>query len=215
MPIVTLGELIQQAYDRVENNRAFYPREEVVDIINEGICVFNLFTAFLQETVELPGLTVAGRVFYAVPPPIIIPIRIQYEGRLLEPYALSNIDQAVPDWLKHNSNSEGYPPQQWVPIGIDKFALYPADAEGGRSVQVTGVIEPPPLVEDDDEMIFPVEIGNTFSDYCAHALQLDEGGATFKTSELIYKSFLSDVSAQSYLTTIRQPSKIAIIRNPK
>jgi hypothetical protein len=215
MPQVTLEELIEQVYDRVENNRVFYPRDEVVDVINEGICVFNLFIGFLQNTVDLPGLTVAGRVIYDVPAPIIIPIRIQYEGRMLEPWAMSNIGYTIPDWMQKTSAMEGYPPQHWVPIGISKFGLHPADSEGGRVVSITGIIEPTPLVDDDDVIQFPIEVGNSFSDYCAHVLQLDEGGMTFKTSEAIYDSFLADVSAQSYLATLRQPYKNSVIRNPK
>lgn len=205
MPSVTLGDLKGRLYEYLERNSLFYPDDELVDAINESICTLNLYTGFLQGNATTM-FTVANRVIYDVPSNILMLMRVKLRDRYLEPVGLTAMCRSNTRWMKNTTATEAMPVANWVPIGVRRFALYPADAIGGSAMLLTGVLEPTPLVDDDDVMQFPNEYDTTVIDLSKHVLQLDEGGAIFTKASTGYQEFLRDAKELTMFKNLKMPS---------
>jgi len=201
VPTYTLGQLKDEVYSRLENNTAFYTEAAVTNALNEACCIFNANTGMLQDS--FPMFSVANRAIYDVPRELILPIRIQFEQRYLEPWGLNNTGNANPNWMLQNWRQQNTPPSYWISIGNTKFGLNPADSYGGRTIVVTGVIEPEVLVDDDQLIQFPDEYSTVLVNYAAHILNLPEGGASFQQSLPLYADFMQEVSIATIYKSLK------------
>lgn len=193
MPSFTLADLSNRVLDRLDQNVALYTQPEVNSAINEAIRVLNLACGFLQVTVLIAGSSVANRFWYDVPfgpGNIVIPLRVQYEQTYLRKYNLNEIGRAYPQWLTETTATTGQPVQHFIPFGIRKFAIHPADAVGGGDLSVTGVQEPIPLVNPTDVVQWPNEVTPAFDALAAHTLMLKEGGAIFSAATADYQQYI-------------------------
>lgn len=215
MPTVSFSELKSRTYDKLDNNTAFYASDEVGDIVNEAVQVFNLFTAFLQGPINTSQLTTPNRLLYDVPSPVILPARVRFNGRFLEPYGFEAMSRGYPGWMKETTANTGEVVAHWVPIGISKFAIHPADSTGNGQLEISGILEPDDMAFDDDKLVMPNEIREGIVDYAAHVLQLDEGGSIFAQSSRSYQSFMRTIKSAMYLKQMVMPSYFVSEAVPK
>lgn len=208
MPAVTLKTLRRLIYDRLENNGTWYSQVEVDDALNEGIAVTNVWTGLFQRTVTI--YSIANRVIYDTPQEILMPIRIDYEGKTLTPIGLQNMGLAYKDWMKQTTRQQGVTVGEWIALGISKFAMRPVDSYGGRAITVTGVYEPAELVNESDVIQLPQE--SDIVDYAVHILQLPEGGTAFNQSMPIFESFLAGVKTVSLYKSLKSRAASATER---
>lgn len=188
MPSVTLGDLKARVYGRIDNNVDLFPAAEVARAINCGIGVLNLFSGFLQKTA--PVDTVAGQYLYSTPTGILIPLRVDLDDSFLDKTNLQSLNHSAPAWMLENSANTGQLPYHWCPVGVSKFVIHPADSVGGRQMDVTGVAEPTPLVNDGDVIGYPNEFADAIEDYAAHYLMLKCGGVVAIQAMYQYAAFM-------------------------
>src|SRR5579864_9307972 len=114
MPTLTLQDLSNRIYARLDNNSQLYTQTEVTNAANESIRVLNLLTGFLSSTVQVT--TVANRHFYDVPSPILLVTRVQFENSYLQPYGSNELGRAYPSWTIDTTLSTAMPVTNWIPI---------------------------------------------------------------------------------------------------
>ena len=191
MPSITRANLVSRVYSRLEGNSAFYPLEEVSDAINEAIRLINLITGFLQATGTVT--TVAGQSIYSVPSSVLIPTRVSLNGRYLNKTTVRRLGHAEPTWMRDTTATTHRPTQDWCPIGLKSFAIYPADANSGKILSVTGVAEPTILVNDSDAIQYPSEFADAIEEYAAHACMIKGGGTVSKAAMVSYQGFMARI----------------------
>jgi hypothetical protein len=216
MPLLTLQGLIDRVYARLDNNQLLYPTYPVVVwAINEAIQVLNLQTGFIQTTLQVPGWSQQNRVWYDVPAGIVIPTRVQFESTYLQPATLNGIGQTYPNWTGDTTANTGLPVAYWIPAGLNKFAIYPADALGGQDIRVTGVAEPAPLVNLTDAVPMPNEYVSAFDLLAAHTLQLKESSAMFAQSSTDYQAYMRTMKKAAMWRGMVQPRYFVEAQQPK
>lgn len=185
-----------------------YSGDEVRDGINDALRALNMMCGWYQGTFSVPGggTTVADRVIYDVPSQILFPQRVVWAGKVLEKSSLATTSNEWPNWMKDTSSNNGAPTSRWVPIGITKFAIHPADSLGGATLQVTGISNPDILVNDSDAAYIPKEGVTAVVDYSAHAVQCKMQGLPFMQSLGMYRNFESLMKLNKYWTSYRQPN---------
>ena len=208
MPRLTLADLKNQVYSRLEDNELMYSSTEVTNAINDGLRTLNMMCGWYQKTYSIPGggTTVAGRVIYDIPSQILFPQRVVWGGKVLEKSPLGQTSNEWPNWMKDTSNNTGTPTSRWIPIGINKFAIHPADSLGGATLEVTGIENPVILVIDTDVAYIPKEGVTAVVDYAAHAVQCKLQGLPFMQSLGMYRNFESLMKLNKYWQSYRQPN---------
>jgi hypothetical protein len=136
-------------------------------------------------------ITRPGQLWYDVPYPIFIPLRLQFETQFLEKFALSNLGSVSPNWMTETTANTGVQVSHWATAGLNKFAIHPVDAIGGNIIQITGVQEPQLLVNPTDVIQFPNEFSELIEDMAVVTLVLKEGGKIFSDASILYQKYLS------------------------
>lgn len=187
----TLTQLIDQFYEQVGGNRAFWrDPDEATRILQESFRVFNALTGFWRDRVDM-GLTVAGQVYYQTPAGLSYIMRAEVNAVVLASSSLYDLDYGRPTW-----ESETGVPQMFAPVGFNLFALWPASLTGGESLIVEGVTPAPVLSsvgfvnlgEDELEAILG---------YAQHIAQFKEGGQEFEGSQLGLQDFLKEAGSRN------------------
>jgi hypothetical protein len=62
MPTVTLAQIQSLVFDRVDNNTLFYSTTQVTNAVNEFYRIINAFCGINQQTVSIPGFSVANQL---------------------------------------------------------------------------------------------------------------------------------------------------------
>lgn len=172
MPQVTLADFENRVWGRLDNNRSFYRAPDVDRLINEGSRITNLFGWFSQDVVDL-GLTVQNWIFYRVPSPVVLPMKVYLDGKELTKGTLDSACQTYPKWLQGKVQRKL---SSWIPIGTRMFALAPPDGRGGSLLQVWGVTTPPLLVNQSDSLTMDDDYADLVVDYAYMNLAYREGG---------------------------------------
>lgn len=205
MPAVTLQQLRSRVLSRLDDNTALYPASETNAMINEYLRILSCFTGILQTTVSVPTLSVSNRVWYDTPSPIIIPMRVQFEGRYLQKMFPNQIGKAYPTWTQDTTTSTGLPVSEWVPCGFNSFAIHPADSIGGGDISVTGIQEVSLLVNDTDTVTIPNEFTDALVLGAASTLQLKETPALFKQGAPVITQYYSILKKIQIWRGFQQP----------
>jgi len=180
----------------LDSNTLLYTAANLTDAINECLRVVNIATGFAQTTVQIPGLSQENRIFYDIPTGpgnILIPMRCQFESGYLYKYFPNAIGKAFAAWVTDTTASTGMPVSHWIPLGLKKFAIHPADSIGGSPIFITGVQELVPLVNLTDTVPIPNEYSDLIVNLSAQVLTLKETGALFKQSAAYYQVYLSQI----------------------
>jgi len=198
----------------MDNNNLLYPQSEVLIYVNEAMRVLNLFTGFLQTTVDIPGDSVANRVWYDTPDPIVIPLRVQFEGDYLYKNSLNKLGQVYGQWTAETTANTGRPVSHWTPVGLTKFGIHPADAIGGGVISVTG-IRNPAILGINDIIPIPNEYAEPLEELAAFSLQLKEGFPLFEKAAMMYTKFLSRMKDQARWRKDTMPAYYVEQKEPK
>lgn len=196
MPVFTLSSLENKVLDRLDQNTGEYPLTEVDYVINECIRVTALFTGFYKATVQVPGYSVANKLVYDTPPGILAANVISFEGRQLQKISLKRLARERRNWATDTTDSKGRV-EFWAPVGASKFVISPIDSQGGRDISVTGMAEPPLLVDPDDVMTLENEYVELIPEYAVHRLLLKEGGKAFADASLSLNEFYDKLKQRS------------------
>jgi hypothetical protein len=188
VPSFSLSTIQGYVLDRLDGNSTLYTSPELTYVINECIGVISLFTGFFKNTVQLPGFTVANQRVYTTPNGMLAPVIISFEGRQLQRISLRKLARARKNFLTDNTTSFG-PPDFWAPIGIGMFLMSPIDSVGGHSITLTGIGQPPLLVNPTDVIVLENEYVEMITAYCAHRLPLKIGGKIFADGSLELNEF--------------------------
>lgn len=199
MPTTTLAQVESQILGRLEGNSTLYPEAEQRRGANEGLRYVNIMTGFTQARVFVPGNTVAGQYLYSCPAGVDVPLRVDYEGRELERTPLTSLSRHHPYWWRETTSNCG-PVQHWTPIGNTRFLIHPADASGGRALEVFGVAPVTPLAAPAQPITLDDAFMEMLVEYAAHRMPLKEGGEVF-----------SSASGQLYPSLIRRLKQIGTL----
>ena len=206
MPTVTLSQLQSRVYSRLDNNALLYTASEVTAAINEQIRVINLITGYIQTSVLVPGSSRPNQQWYNVPAGILVPLRVQFEQTVLEKYSLTNMGMIAPNWLTENTANTGAPVSHWTSVGLQKFAIHPADSVGGNDILVTGIAEPVLLVSGSDTISFPNEYAEALEDMAVVTLVMKESGTIFTQASVMYQKFISKMKQFQRFENLRWPA---------
>lgn len=206
MPSQTLAQLQSRVWDRLDSNTLLYTSQNVTDAVNECIRVVNAATGFMQGTIQVPNLSQAGRIWYDVPTGILVPLRCQFESSWLQRFFPNQIGMAYSNWTQDSTANTGLPVSCWVPLGFQKFAIWPADSIGGSPIFITGVLEPTQLVNPNDVINMPVEYTDCIVNLSSQVLCLKETGMLFKQSSLWYQQYLSQIKKMTIWRSAIMPA---------
>lgn len=188
MPTLTLQDLSNRVYARLDGNTALYPQAQVTDSLNEQIRVTNLHTGFLQASANVPGNSVANQAFYNVPAGILATLRVQFNGVYLGMLELNELGQSHPYWASDTTASTGMPVTSWTPFGLSEFIIWPSDSVGNNTITVVGIQEPVLLVNSGDVITMPNEQAEMIDRLAFNCLTLKETGAILQQSYEEYKA---------------------------
>lgn len=199
MPSATVGQLDVRVLNRLDGNDLLYVQPERYTYYNEAQRFLNLITGLLQVTVPVPSGAVQRRVWYDTPAPILIPLKVQFNGTYLHKSSLTRIGQTNPTWTQDTSANVGFPPASWVPVGLTKFGLHPADSIGGAEILVTGIQEPVLFSTSNPNQLlpFPSEYIEAMEDLSAFSIQLKEGFPLFQAANMLYQKFIAKCGQES------------------
>ena len=203
MPSVTLLELKNQIYARLDGNALLYPVPDVVSAINEQIVMVNWATGFLQSTQAINSIR--NRVWYSIPSGILIPLRVQFEDRVLEPVDYENMGCRVPNWTAITNIEALSVTANWIPLGFKFFGIYPVDAVGGALMRITGVTQPTPLVLDSDTIALTNEYADMIVALSSQVLQLRESAVMFGQASLQYQEYLAKLKRLKAWRAMQMP----------
>jgi hypothetical protein len=203
--VTVLSDLQLRVLDRLDNNTFLYTNLEITSALNECVRVANILTGYMQVSIDVPTGTVANRVWYDVPLGILIPLRVQLDGLYLQKTSYNDLGQIHPGWQTQTTATTGKTILEWIPMGLKRFALYPADSYGGEELTVTGVQEPALLVNPNDSLVIPAEYVELITECAAHVLQLKEGGRIFQDSMSMFKRAMGKMKQMSIWQGDRQP----------
>lgn len=214
MPSATLGQVIAKVYSRLDGNTALYPRQDIVDEVNDAMQVVNLLLGSIQTSVQVftgqVDLTATPpqlpQLVYPTPAGIIFPVAVTYEGRNLAGMSLRALAGQSRSWASDVSAPNGRPVRNWAPIGFTQFVINPRDGNGGRSLIVTGVAEPTPLVNDDDLIPLQNEVVDDIEDLVGSVMPIREGGFVFAAAAAeLYSAFINSMKNKAAYTGLIWP----------
>jgi hypothetical protein len=122
---------------------------------------------------------------------------------------------SFPRWTADTTANTGMAVSYWIPAGLRKFAIYPADYLGGQMIQVTGVQEPGPLINATDKVPMPNDYVASFDNLASHVLLLKESPAIFAQGSVDYQKYLSVNKEATIWRGLTQPRYFIQAQQPK
>lgn len=179
---VTLASLKTRLTARVGGNAVFWPPAEQAAAINEAIRVWGALTGQWSTTFQL--VAPAGTTFYDVPRQIVSLLRVKFGTSVLDHTSLFELDNGVVNW----QNATGTP-LRWAPIGLNKFALYPAPSVPG-TLTLEGISLAPAMFADGDFLDLGDEEIERLLDYAHFYLTFKEGTLETQGGTALFDPFL-------------------------
>lgn len=190
MATISLQSLKESVYDKLEGNTRFYESVEVVRSINDAIKVMNIFTGFMTGSVTIQS--VASQYSYTVPAGIFLVARVKYAGKELDPLGFHSLCESNPRWMSQVATADG-PVATWTALGLQRskrIILNPAPHRANAPIEVFGVVEATPLVNDADTINVSTEFSDLIAAYAAHDRMMKNGGKVSADAMIVYKAFL-------------------------
>lgn len=184
-------------------NPYFWSALEVQVAINDAILSLQLATGLWQGRFVVS--TVAGRSIYNIGSlaqlqvggvtQLLMPLRMAFNSAPLDPTSTDDLDNGYPQapgWQLTTTATPGAPttPTMWAPIGISYFALYPADAVGGNSLQIDGIIRSPTLVQESDFINIDTSQIPALVGECLATLAFKRGGIALQKALAGHRDFV-------------------------
>ena len=204
MPDFTLADLEQRVWDGLDNDVGLYPEPNVRGVLNEGLRRLNVAVGIAQDTIPVPGFSVAGQREYATPAGIVIPIKVYFEGRILEPFSLRELATRFRKWATDTTVNYG-PVNRWAPIGLGMFIIHPIDAAGGNLIEVQGVVPMIPLTAPGQVISLEDQMCDILIDYAKSRIMLKESGTPFGQASLNYQEMIRKLKPLSLWKDLKFP----------
>lgn len=176
----------------------FWRVDEKNRYINLGLRFYNLLTGFWKGRASIT--TTANTVWYLLPSSITSNMRVSYNGVPMSPVGLYDLDFGRPNWESETTASGGdvpTSPSMWGIGALNLISIWPADAAGGNSLIVDGLLTTPFLTNDGDYVDIGQEELNSLLDLLQHIAVFKEGGAEWKTTLSQFKGFLEDAGKRN------------------
>jgi hypothetical protein len=170
----------------------YWSNEEARLAINEALRVWNTLTGMWWTSASV--ITLANDPWHPLTGNMTRHMRVSFNGLPLEPCSLLEIDGHRPYWENETTTSGGdvpTTPKIWIPVGLQLLAIWPADAAGGNTLLVDGIVTTPVLVNDADYIDIGDEEFETLLGYALHVLAFKEGGARFAATQPLYQAFVA------------------------
>jgi hypothetical protein len=210
----TLADLRAKVLGRLDGNTNLYTTPEIDYVVNECIRTISLLTGFYRTTVSVAGFSVANQIVYGMPPSILIPSIVSFEGRQLTKISLKKLARQRRAWATDTTAARGRV-AFWAPVGNGQFVITPADSQGGRDITVTGMTEPPLLVNPTDVISLENEYVEMVAEYGEHRLPLKEGGKVFADGSLALNDFYAKLKARRSYGDMKFPKYRLLEPKPK
>lgn len=198
---VTLATLKLRLAERVEGV-PYWTGEEARLALNEGLRIYSAATGFWR--VALPLVTVPNDPFVAVPGTVVSTAQLKWNGLVLEPCSLFDLDYLFPNWRATTTADGGSIPTRpvyWARIALNLLAIYPADAfasvAGTHSLLVDGVRQTPVLRIDPDFVDLGQEQLDLLLGYAQHVLAFKLGGEALTSTYPAWLAFLQALAASN------------------
>ncbi len=202
--LYTLQDIDNLVLARLEGNDVMWETAERYNIINECLQNLNLVVGFYQGTAA-PIISGAGQLVYSTPSGMLYPLRCQFEASQLDPVPITRIGRDYRTWTTDTTAKMG-PVARWVPIGINYFAIHPADSVGGNSIFVTGVMETPELVLPTDAITLEDQYASLLVTAAFSRLVLKiSGPSTLAGLSLYPKVIIPELKRLTILESMRWP----------
>ena len=209
MPKFTLAMLEARVYDSLDANTGLYPEAQVRAVINQAVKKLNCIIGFCQDTIPVPGFSVAGQREYTAPTGIVIPIKIYFEGRILEPFSLRELATRFRKWATDTTANYG-PVNRWAPIGLGMFVIHPTDVAGGNLIEVQGVAPVPLLTDLGQTIQLEDQWCDLLIDWIRSRIQLKEQGLPFQQSSMIYQDVIRKAKSMALFKGMKWPPYYAV-----
>jgi hypothetical protein len=185
--LATLQTRLAEKYESVP----YWTAAEATMAINEALRVWNALTGMWRTRISPvtsprdPWHPLTGNLTYQV--------RISYNNSPLPKASLFELDHYRPNWENETTTTGGDVPATplcWAPAGLQLIAIWPADAVGGTTFTVDGVVSTPVLVNAGDFIDIGDEELSTLLGYALHYLSFKEV-AHFKATMPLYQAFIA------------------------
>lgn len=193
----TLQEMLVQLAERADGS-PFWTDDEATDAINEALLMWNAFTGFWKDTIEVT--TTANNWDYQLDGSMVFGMRIEFNGKPLAQASLGDMDYGHPGWQTQTTADGGSVPNEprnWLPLSVDMFAIWPADAAGGNTLTIDGVASTPQLNYLDEFIDIGAEQLGTILGYALHVLALKEGADRFNSTYHYFIEFLQQAAEEN------------------
>ncbi len=170
----------------------FWEDAELNAHINEAIRVWNVLTGYFQDkTVSqiVTGNIDGQSITTSIAPDCIAPLRfVDQSSRITwDAIALNEISTLNVEWL----NDIGTP-AAWIPIGLDRFYIYPPDTSQPIKIDYLALAIIPSI--DADFIQVGEEDLPAIIDYIVFIAHIKEGGAELQTVIPLFQNFLRQVA---------------------
>lgn len=127
----------------------YWTDTEANDAINEAMRYFNMYTGYWRGSVNV--VTTANTVFYSISNTMTRATRVYRSGKALGRKSIVELYRQRRNWRTQTTATGGGVPttvQEWAPIGLTDFAIWPAHAAGGLTLTLDAVKITPILTAD-------------------------------------------------------------------
>jgi len=131
--------------------------------------------------------------------------RCQIDGRYLKRTSLNQLGRDQRCWVQENTNTQQQPITYWLPFGVRRFGIWPADACGGKQVTVTGPVDIQPYTNSSQMIPLANDLLGAFDSLAINVLVLKEAPAIFKQSTVQYQQYLRLMKKMTVLRDWKAP----------
>lgn len=193
----TLTDLRLRLQDRLEGV-PWWSVESLDDAINEALSLWNLCVGQWRGRESYP--TTAGTIDYALASSILFGTRVQFNGYPVSITSLWELEQGRPGWRTETTASGGTVPTRpmfWAPISLNLIHIWPADAVGGNTLLIDGVMATPLLLQPGQYLDLGEELVTTLINGAAHFASFSEGTDRFTATTPYFEDFLKAALEQN------------------
>jgi hypothetical protein len=194
---VTLADLKAQLAERYDAS-PYWTATEALHALNESLRVWNMFTGMWKKTQTVS--TTAGTVWYTFSSSFVYNMKVSFGSLPMELGSLGSMDNGRPAWEGESTTSGGSVPTRptiWIPAGLRRLAIWPADAAGGNMLVVDGVCVTPVLVNDTDYVDLAQSEHDALVGEALFILAFKEGGQRFEASKKFHQDFMGAALKQN------------------
>lgn len=174
----------------------FWTDAEARRALNESLRLYNLFTGFWKKRLVLPtvasGAGFTG-LYYQTSSQLVMNLRMTYNDLNMTLGSIQELNFGRPNWrgeLTTDGADVPTRPMKYIPLGLDRFAIWPRDAAGGGALSIDGVTITPVLTNPADFVDLGQEEELALIGEALHIVSFKEGGPRWKATLGRHRDFL-------------------------